>query len=333
MGGTTAKAGAIIDGIAQIANEFEAAGTTHSGRAVKGSGYPVRFPFVDLAEVSAGGGTIAWIDEAGSLRVGPLSAGADPGPACYGKSERADRYRRQRRARPAESTGVTRRRISDRCGARARARSTQLALRSAASVEATAEGIVALIDPQWRKCCGSLPSSAGSIRESSSWWPSAAADRCTPARSPASWGSLARSFRSIPASSRRAACSTRISTQTTCAPCCRPRRRWNTRQSSVGSRSASDAPRHRLSNRVRAARRSPSAASYDARYRGQSFELTIEHDRSPEAIAQRFHAAHRARYGYDVARGSGRAGQCASDGHRRVAVRATPTFQALPVSP
>ena len=89
MGGTTAKAGAIIDGVAQVTSEFEAAGRTHSGRAVKGSGYPVRFPFVDLAEVSAGGGTIAWIDDAGALRVGPLSAGADPGPACYGDSDLA----------------------------------------------------------------------------------------------------------------------------------------------------------------------------------------------------------------------------------------------------
>ncbi len=85
MGGTTAKAGTVFDGEPEVAGEFEAAGRTHSGRAVKGSGYPVRFPFVDLAEVSAGGGTIAWIDAGGALRVGPLSAGADPGPAAYGK--------------------------------------------------------------------------------------------------------------------------------------------------------------------------------------------------------------------------------------------------------
>ncbi|HEV3092270.1 MAG TPA: hydantoinase/oxoprolinase family protein [Candidatus Cybelea sp.] len=89
MGGTTAKAGAIVDGIAQVTGEFEAAGRTHSGRAVSGSGYPVRYPFVDLAEVSAGGGTIAWLDDAGVLHTGPLSAGADPGPACYGHSDRA----------------------------------------------------------------------------------------------------------------------------------------------------------------------------------------------------------------------------------------------------
>jgi N-methylhydantoinase A len=86
MGGTTAKAGTIADGVAQVTNEFEAAGRTHSGRAIRGSGYPVRFPFVDLAEVSAGGGTIAFVDDGGALRVGPLSAGADPGPACYGTS-------------------------------------------------------------------------------------------------------------------------------------------------------------------------------------------------------------------------------------------------------
>ncbi len=85
MGGTTAKAGAIVGGKPDVSYEFEAAGRTHSGRSIKGSGYAVRFPFIDLAEVSAGGGTIAWIDEAGSLRVGPASAGADPGPAAYGR--------------------------------------------------------------------------------------------------------------------------------------------------------------------------------------------------------------------------------------------------------
>src|SRR6202012_3483501 len=85
MGGTTAKAGTIIGGEPEIAYEFEAAGSTHSGRASKGRGYPVRLPFVDLAEVRAGGGSIGRLDNVGVLRVGPLSAGADPGPACYGK--------------------------------------------------------------------------------------------------------------------------------------------------------------------------------------------------------------------------------------------------------
>jgi N-methylhydantoinase A len=85
MGGTTAKAGTIIDGTPDLSYEFEAAGRNYHGRSIKGSGYPVRQPFIDLAEVSAGGGTIAWLDEAGILKVGPESAGADPGPAAYGK--------------------------------------------------------------------------------------------------------------------------------------------------------------------------------------------------------------------------------------------------------
>jgi N-methylhydantoinase A len=85
MGGTTAKAGAVIEGQPQVVYEFEAAGKTHSGRSIKGSGYTVRYPFIDLVEVSAGGGTIAWIDEGGGLRVGPRSAGAKPGPAAYGR--------------------------------------------------------------------------------------------------------------------------------------------------------------------------------------------------------------------------------------------------------
>jgi len=84
MGGTTAKAGAVREGTPELVNEYEVGGRVHRGRIVKGSGYTVRLPFIDLAECSAGGGTIAWVDEAGALRVGPVSAGAHPGPACYG---------------------------------------------------------------------------------------------------------------------------------------------------------------------------------------------------------------------------------------------------------
>ncbi|MCC6035818.1 MAG: hydantoinase/oxoprolinase family protein [Pyrobaculum sp.] len=84
MGGTTAKAGTVVDFEPEITTEYEVGGESHHGRVVKGSGYPVRFPFIDLAEVSAGGGTVVWRDEAGALRVGPVSAGADPGPVCYG---------------------------------------------------------------------------------------------------------------------------------------------------------------------------------------------------------------------------------------------------------
>jgi len=84
MGGTTAKAGVVVDYEPLIVSEYEVGGESHHGRIVKGSGYPVRSPFIDLVEVSAGGGTIIWRDDAGALHVGPLSAGSDPGPACYG---------------------------------------------------------------------------------------------------------------------------------------------------------------------------------------------------------------------------------------------------------
>ncbi|MFG1556177.1 MAG: hydantoinase/oxoprolinase family protein [Thermoplasmataceae archaeon] len=83
MGGTTAKAGAIRNGQIEITREYEVGGSSHHGRIVKGRGYPVRYPFIDLAEVSAGGGTIIWKDDGGAINIGPMSAGAEPGPICY----------------------------------------------------------------------------------------------------------------------------------------------------------------------------------------------------------------------------------------------------------
>ena len=85
MGGTTAKVSTIVDGRPTVTSEYEVGGKVHRGRIIKGSGYPVRYPHIDLAEVSAGGGTIIWVDDAGHLRVGPISAGSEPGPACYGR--------------------------------------------------------------------------------------------------------------------------------------------------------------------------------------------------------------------------------------------------------
>jgi 5-oxoprolinase (ATP-hydrolysing) len=82
MGGTTAKACLIEDGRAAIAAEMEAA-RVH--RFKRGSGLPIKAPVIDMIEIGAGGGSIAAIDEVGLLRVGPHSAGADPGPACYGR--------------------------------------------------------------------------------------------------------------------------------------------------------------------------------------------------------------------------------------------------------
>jgi N-methylhydantoinase A/oxoprolinase/acetone carboxylase beta subunit len=82
MGGTTAKACLIHRGRPFTTNELEVA-RVHVGK--KGSGLTLRVPALDLIEIGAGGGSIAWVDQLGLLRVGPESAGADPGPACYGR--------------------------------------------------------------------------------------------------------------------------------------------------------------------------------------------------------------------------------------------------------
>jgi 5-oxoprolinase (ATP-hydrolysing)/N-methylhydantoinase A len=81
MGGTTAKACLIQGGRPDVAPAMEAA-RVH--RFKKGSGLPVKAPVIDMIEIGAGGGSIAHVDPLGLLKVGPRSAGADPGPACYG---------------------------------------------------------------------------------------------------------------------------------------------------------------------------------------------------------------------------------------------------------
>lgn len=86
MGGTTAKAGLVLNGRPIVLPEFEVGSGAGSGGSVaRGSGYPILAPVMDLVEIGAGGGSLAWIDAGGLLRVGPRSAGADPGPACYGR--------------------------------------------------------------------------------------------------------------------------------------------------------------------------------------------------------------------------------------------------------
>ncbi len=81
MGGTTAKMCLIRGGRPEVAPMIEAA-RVH--RFKRGSGLPITVPVIDLMEIGAGGGSIAWMDSLGLLRVGPQCAGASPGPACYG---------------------------------------------------------------------------------------------------------------------------------------------------------------------------------------------------------------------------------------------------------
>jgi N-methylhydantoinase A len=84
MGGTTAKACIVQDGQLGLTPETEVGGSAALGsRMIKGAGFIVQVPTVDIAEVGAGGGSIASVDAAGGIRVGPRSAGAEPGPVCY----------------------------------------------------------------------------------------------------------------------------------------------------------------------------------------------------------------------------------------------------------
>jgi N-methylhydantoinase A len=78
IGGTTAKCSLLQDGQVTITTDYFLERTPIS------PGYPLRVPVVDIVEIGAGGGSIAWFDAGGALRIGPVSAGADPGPACYG---------------------------------------------------------------------------------------------------------------------------------------------------------------------------------------------------------------------------------------------------------
>jgi N-methylhydantoinase A len=85
MGGTTAKASTIEGGRLLTTDEYEVGGgISLSSRLVKGGGYALKTPVIDISEVGAGGGSIVWLDKAGQIKVGPQSAGAVPGPAGYG---------------------------------------------------------------------------------------------------------------------------------------------------------------------------------------------------------------------------------------------------------
>jgi N-methylhydantoinase A len=81
MGGTTAKVCVIDDGKPEQSTEFE---VDRVFRFAKGSGLPLKIPVIEMIEIGAGGGSIAGVSKLGLLKVGPSSAGSDPGPACYG---------------------------------------------------------------------------------------------------------------------------------------------------------------------------------------------------------------------------------------------------------
>ena len=176
MGGTSTDISLVYDGELRITKEWYVE-----------YGYPICFPSIEVLTIGAGGGSLAWIDAAGSLRNGPQSAGADPGPACYGRggrsrptptptsssagSARAGRRRHAARPRAAAERDPRRRRRAarpraERGGRRDHRRSPT---------------------PTWPTPCGSSPSAAATTRAISRSSRSAAPGRCTAPRWPGSW--------------------------------------------------------------------------------------------------------------------------------------------------
>ncbi|HEY5348331.1 MAG TPA: hydantoinase/oxoprolinase family protein [Candidatus Lustribacter sp.] len=297
MGGTTAKAGTIIGGEPEIAYEFEAAGSTHSGRASKGSGYPVRFPFVDLAEVSAGGGTIARLDTVGVLRVGPMSAGADPGPACYGKGSQptvTDANVVLGRLNPVALVGGT----FPIDASRSHAAVASVAAPLGGDVERTAAGIVALVDAEMAKVLRIVSVERGLDPRD---FVLMAFGGGGPLHACALAGDLGMRRVVIPrypglfsALGLLAADVRATFSRSLVAPL---------EAVTLGDARAAAAT---LDGEARAALRQQGVAAdeirtvmeLDVRYTGQSFDLTVPFDGDVPAIAEAFHRRHERRYGY-----------------------------------
>ena len=115
MGGTTAKASLIRNGQYETTPEYEVGGGASGNRWMHGTGHPIRVPVIDLAEVSAGGGSIAWVDRAGALRVGPQERRRRAGPRLLRpRRHRAHRHRLQPAARLSRQGLAAGRRPADR---------------------------------------------------------------------------------------------------------------------------------------------------------------------------------------------------------------------------
>src|SRR5262249_11530301 len=134
MGGTSTDVCLVQEGRPSLASESEI------------DGLPIRTPVLDIVSVGAGGGSIAWVDDGGMLRVGPQSAGADPGPACYGKGGKepaiTDAHLAMRTIRPGAFLGGR----MKLAGAAARSVFEPLAKRFELTIEQAASSVLQLAD-------------------------------------------------------------------------------------------------------------------------------------------------------------------------------------------
>ena len=297
MGGTTAKAGTIAGGEPEIAYEFEAAGSTHSGRARSGSGYPVRFPFVDLAEVSAGGGTIARLDAVGVLRVGPLSAGADPGPACYGKGAQptvTDANVVLGRLNPVALVGGT----FPIDAARSHAAVATVAAPLGGDVERTAAGIVALVDAEMAKVLRIVSVERGLDPRDfvlMAFGGGGPLHACALAADLGMKRTIVPRYPGLFSAMGLLAADVRATfSRSLVAPL--------DALALAGARAAAEAlvaqARAALADQGVAAGDVRIVVDLDVRYAGQSFDLTVPFEGDAAALAEAFHRRHERRYGY-----------------------------------
>ena len=174
MGGTTAKASLVRGGEPTMAAGYYVGGYA--------SGHPVMVPVIDVVEVGAGGGSIAWIDEVGALKVGPQSAGADPGPICYrGGGTEPTITDANRRAGPPRPRRFPRRRDEARREGAARAASGRRSP-SRSKLERDRGGAGDRryrASPRCRSRCARCRSRRATTRATSRWSPRAARGRCT----------------------------------------------------------------------------------------------------------------------------------------------------------
>ncbi len=262
-------------------------------------GWPVRVPMLDIHTVGAGGGSIAWLDAAGVLRVGPASAGSEPGPACYGRGGRdftvTDANLLLGRLHPAHFLGG--RMTLHRDAAEAAAR--PLAARLGLSTVELAEGVVRIADAAMEQAIRVISVARGFDPRAFTLVPFGGAGpmhaltlaaalgigRVLVPRHPGVLSALGLTLADFTLDASRTVMRplndiTGDDLRAALAPVANQVRR------ALADQGFADA----------AVRLEP---ALDLRYRGQSFELTVPADDfDPVAAAARFHAAHRQRYGY-----------------------------------
>ena len=173
MGGTSADVGILVGGAQRHTTEYEIEW-----------GLPAAVPLIDIKSIGAGGGSIAWVDAGGFLRVGPRSAGADPGPICYGRGgTQVDGHRREPAARPAQPRLLPRRPHAARSSVVAATRWRRSASRSGSRRSSSRRRSSRSRTRTWRARSRWSRSSAATTRAASRCSPSAAPARCTRRRS------------------------------------------------------------------------------------------------------------------------------------------------------